>query len=198
MKKLLLSLGLIIAFAFYVVFSNSKSVPLNLPSNQTSGTPSQQAQVQERTSAPVSPGGDIGDEDVSVRRPMMGSQSSGSAPSSAGNGVVQMPPKGMMPGGTGSMMGQYRNGSYAGNVVDAYFGNVQAHAIIQGGKIADIQFLQYPKDRQHSLQLSNYAMPILKQEAIHIQNSNVDIVSGATQTSMAFRDSLASALAQAK
>lgn len=100
--------------------------------------------------------------------------------------------------GTGSMMSQYKNGTYTGNVADAYYGNVQVKTVISGGKISDVQFLQYPSDRQQSLERSNYAMPILKQEAIQVQNSNVDIVSGATETSLAFRDSLASALAQAK
>lgn len=104
----------------------------------------------------------------------------------------------MMSGGAGSMMGQYKNGSYTGNVADAYYGNVQVKAVISGGKISDVQFLQHPSDRGTSIEINNYAMPILTQEAVQVQNSNVDIVSGATETSLAFRDSLSSALAQAK
>jgi len=199
MKKLLLSVGLIIAFAFYVVFSNSKSIPLNLPTNQTSGTTNQQQpQSKASASAVVPSGDDFGEDDDVPARWVPKSMIGGSAASSASSGTVQMPPKGMMSGATGNMMGQYRNGSYTGNVTDAYFGNVQVKAIIQGGKIADVQFLEYPKDRSTSLKISNDAMPILTQEAVQAQNSNVDIVSGATQTSEAFRVSLASALAQAK
>ena len=41
-------------------------------------------------------------------------------------------------------------------------------------------------------------MPKLKAEAVQAQSSKVDIVSGATQTSEAFRETLAYALAQAK
>ena len=41
-------------------------------------------------------------------------------------------------------------------------------------------------------------MPNLKQEAITAQNAQVDIVSGATDTSNAFMQSLSSALSQAK
>jgi uncharacterized protein with FMN-binding domain len=41
-------------------------------------------------------------------------------------------------------------------------------------------------------------MPILTAEAIQAQSANVDIVSGATQFSQAFAQSLASALNQAK
>jgi len=98
----------------------------------------------------------------------------------------------------GSMMGQYANGSYTGSAVDAYYGIVQVKAIVKNGQLADVQFLQYPSDRQHSLELSNYAMPALTQEAIQAQSAQVNGVSGATATSDAFVQSLSSALALAK
>ena len=60
------------------------------------------------------------------------------------------------------------------------------------------QFLDYPKDRSTSIRINSRAMPILKSEAIQAQNSNVNTISGATDSSGAFRESLASALAQAK
>lgn len=96
------------------------------------------------------------------------------------------------------MMGRYANGSYTGSAVDAYYGIVQVKAIVKNGQLADVQFLQYPNDRQHSLELSTYAMPTLTQEAIQAQSAHVDGVSGATATSDAFVQSLASALALAK
>lgn len=95
-------------------------------------------------------------------------------------------------------MGLYRNGKYTGSVADAGYGYVQVVAIISGGKISDVQFLDYPQDVQKSLQKSMYAMPTLISEAIAIQDSNVDTVSGASFTSQAYRESLASALALAK
>jgi uncharacterized protein with FMN-binding domain len=93
---------------------------------------------------------------------------------------------------------KYKDGVYTGNSVDVYYGNVQVKATISGGKITDVQFLNYPQDRQHSNELSMMAMPILKSEAIQAQNAGVDIVSGATQTSDGFQLSLQSALSQAK
>ncbi len=96
------------------------------------------------------------------------------------------------------VVGPYKNGQYTGDVADAYYGNVQVKAIISGGKITDIQFLQYPNDRRTSIEINSQATPYLKQEAIQAQNANVDIVSGATQTSRAFRESLQSALDKAK
>ena len=91
----------------------------------------------------------------------------------------------------------FKDGSYAGPATDPYYGNVQAQAVIVSGQLTDVKFLQYPNDRRTSQQISMNAMPILKSEAIKSQSANVDIVSGATQTSEAFRKSLAAALAQA-
>lgn len=92
----------------------------------------------------------------------------------------------------------YKDGAYLGVVADAFYGNVQVKATISGGKITNVVFLDYPHDRQTSREINSQAMPILKQEAIQIQTANVDIVSGATQTSLAFVHSLQSALNQAK
>ena len=92
----------------------------------------------------------------------------------------------------------YKDGSYTGPVTDAYYGNVQVKAIVTGGKLTDVIFLQFPKDRAHSLQLSQDSMVALKTEAITAQSANVDIISGATQTSLGFQQSLAAALTDAK
>jgi uncharacterized protein with FMN-binding domain len=92
----------------------------------------------------------------------------------------------------------YKDGTYTGVSADAYYGNVQVQAIIQNGKLADVQFLDYPRDRSTSLRISSEAMPYLKSEAIQAQSAPVDIVSGATEISGAFNQSLASALAAAK
>ncbi len=91
----------------------------------------------------------------------------------------------------------YNDGNYTGSIADAYYGNIQVQATIQNGKIVDVQFLQYPSDRSRSVSINTRAMPILKSEAISSQSANVDIVSGATDSSQAFVQSLSSALAQA-
>ena len=93
--------------------------------------------------------------------------------------------------------GLYKDGTYTGDVTDAYYGNVQIQAVVSGGRIATVNFLQYPNDRDRSVRINSYAMPILQSEAIQTQKSQVDIVSGATDTSQAFIQSLQSALAKA-
>lgn len=102
-------------------------------------------------------------------------------------------------GRMGTMMGStYKNGQFTGTSVYAFYGYVQVAATIQGGKLTDVQFLKYPNDRRTSVEINTQAMPILKSEAIQAQSANVDIVTGATQTSNAFIKSLTSALEQAK
>lgn len=91
----------------------------------------------------------------------------------------------------------YKSGTYKGKSIDAYYGSVQVEATIADGKIAEVRFLEYPVDRRTSERINSQAMPYLIQEAIQAQTFDVDIVSGATQTSKAFRESLKSALSQA-
>ena len=92
----------------------------------------------------------------------------------------------------------YKDGIYTGDPADAFYGNIQVQATINGGKITNIQFLQAPNDRSTSIEINQQADPILAQEAIQTQNANVDIVSGATDSSQAFAQSLQSALDKAK
>ena len=91
----------------------------------------------------------------------------------------------------------YRDGTYTGASEDAYYGNVQVAVTVSGGKITNVKFLQYPNDRNTSVMINMQAMPYLTQEAIQAQSAQVDGVSGATQTSRAFIESLRSALSQA-
>ena len=99
---------------------------------------------------------------------------------------------------TPKKQGAYNDGEFTGDAVDAYYGFIQVKVVIQNGAIADVLFLQHPNDRRTSVEINSQAMPLLRQEAIQSQSANVDIVSGATDSSQAFRGSLASALSKAK
>ena len=98
---------------------------------------------------------------------------------------------------TGSV-GAYKDGTFTGPVTDAFYGNVQVQAVIKNGKISNVVFLQYPNDQRESLQINSQAAPWLSQEAVRAQTARVDIISGATQTSEAFIQSLSQALGQAQ
>lgn len=159
MKKVFLSLTVIIAFVIYSIKIRLQSSPLTtsvLPTLTPTSTPTGPTPTSDpsATSAPLPT----------------------TAPVTSG----------------------YRDGQYIGDVTDAFYGNVQVKAVIQGGRITDVQFLSYPNDRRTSIEINSQAMPILTQEAIQAQSAQVDIVSGASATSGAFIQSLQSALSKAK
>jgi uncharacterized protein with FMN-binding domain len=103
-----------------------------------------------------------------------------------------------LPSPTATSRGAYKNGTYTGPLVDAYYGLVQVQAIVKNGQIFSIQFLNYPHDRRTSQEINSQAMPWLEQEAVQAQSANVDIISGATLTSEAFIQSLRTALLAAR
>lgn len=166
-----------ILFTFYALYAHGYALILVQPGKTDNGL----------IVSPSFPGGDA----TSLTATPPSTPASTSTPTSDASASVggQTPTPGS---------GQYKDGTYKGDSVDAYYGLVQVQAVIQSGQIADVQFLSYPNDRQNSVRISAYATPILTQEAIQAQSANVDIVSGATLTSQAFQQSLASALAQAK
>lgn len=96
-----------------------------------------------------------------------------------------------------SAAASYKDGTYTGTMVENAYGPVQVQAVVSGGKITAINFLQMPSDRENSQQIAAEAEPILRQEAIEAQSANIDTVSGATQDAEAFAQSLQSALSQA-
>ncbi len=104
------------------------------------------------------------------------------------------PPSGPVSAGQGT----YKDGTYKGPEVDAFYGLVEVQATVQNGKLSNVQFLEYPNDRRTSVQINSIAIPYLQQEALQAQTANVDIISGATLTSEGFIMSLQSALASAK
>lgn len=99
---------------------------------------------------------------------------------------------------SGNATGLYKDGSYTGSVADAQWGYVQVQVVIQNSRMADVKFLQYPNDRNRSVEINSYADPVLIQEAIQAQSAQVDIITGATDSSEAFMQSLADALSQAQ
>jgi uncharacterized protein with FMN-binding domain len=91
----------------------------------------------------------------------------------------------------------YYDGEYSGPRVNTIYGIVQIKAVIQNDQIVDVQFLEFPQHRRTSRMINSIATPRLTQEAIRAQSARVNIISGATVTSLAFAQSLQSALQDA-
>jgi len=85
-------------------------------------------------------------------------------------------------------------GTFAGSVVQTRFGNMQVSVTVSAGAITDVTALQLTDHDGRSVQISNYAAPILRSEVLSAQSANVQSVSGATYTSSGYLQSLQSAL----
>lgn len=83
-----------------------------------------------------------------------------------------------------------------GATVPTRFGDVAVQITVEGGRIIDVQAVALPT-RGRSGEISDYVAPILASEALQAQSANIDIISGATYTSLAYAKSLQSALDQA-
>jgi uncharacterized protein with FMN-binding domain len=108
------------------------------------------------------------------------------------------PPEPAPPAPPPQSSGRYANGDFTGPSTDTPWGTVQVAARIQNGAIADVEPIDYPQHRRRSIQINEWALPILAREVIQAQSAEVDIVSQATTTSVGYLRSLAGALAQAK
>jgi uncharacterized protein with FMN-binding domain len=89
------------------------------------------------------------------------------------------------------------DGTWAGSTVTTRFGDVQVQVTISGGAVTDVTALQLTDHDNRSVQISNRAAPILRDEVLQAQSSSVSFVSGATYTSAAYLQSLQAALDEA-
>jgi uncharacterized protein with FMN-binding domain len=139
--------------------------------------------------------------------------SNGSAPPGATTGPTSGSGKTTAPGGTETTApagnggtktnapsgnGEMRNGTWNGSSASNEYGNVELSIVVSGGKITNINVLDYPQGASRSVQISNSALPKLKQEALKAQSANIDTVSGATETSEGYRESLQAAIDRAR
>jgi len=212
MKKFYLSFFLILSFTAYALTEQTpvtvipQMVPsdANTPPKATPKTspvvpstpPVAQTTIPEKIVSQIRKivNDDEGEGDESERRTMVPSPVTPTTPA-----PVPTPnpvPIATAPKPTPTPTGKYKNGTYTGNSINEYYGSIQVAAIISGGKLSNISFLQYP-NYGNSGNINSYALPILRSEAISAQSANIDAVSGASETSPAFIASLDSALKQA-
>ncbi len=86
------------------------------------------------------------------------------------------------------------NGTFNSRREYAYYGYIRLKAVIRGGQLIDVQMVEYPSDNRTSRYINGIALPYLIQEAVQAQNARIDLISGATFTSVAFAKSLDEAL----
>jgi uncharacterized protein with FMN-binding domain len=89
------------------------------------------------------------------------------------------------------------SGTFTGQREYAYYGYVKVQAVVNHGTISDIQILEYPNDNGRSHYINSIALPYLIQETVGGASWKVDLISGATFTSVAYVKSLQEALKKA-
>jgi uncharacterized protein with FMN-binding domain len=84
--------------------------------------------------------------------------------------------------------------SVDGSAVVTKYGTVQVQVVILDNKIVDLIALSLTDSGETSVELSNRAAPILREEVLATQSTAVPVVSSATYTSEAYLKSVQSAL----
>jgi uncharacterized protein with FMN-binding domain len=84
-----------------------------------------------------------------------------------------------------------------GDTIDTQYGPVQVSVSLTGSHINDVNALRLPQATSHDVEIDNFAVPRLRQEALDAQSAQIDSVSGATFTSDGYIRSLQSALDKA-
>lgn len=119
-----------------------------------------------------------------------GTTGSGTTGSGAGSGTTGSGTAGGRPHSTAPG----RGGTVTGQVEFTPYGPVQVRLTLSGGRIVDVTALQLPSDASRSVDINNYAAPLLRQEVLSAQSAAIDTVSGASYTSDGYAQSVQSAL----
>ena len=100
--------------------------------------------------------------------------------------------------GSGSSTGSSTGGtqSATGTLVDVGrgYGSIQVQASLENGRIVDITALALPQNDGRSAMISQQAFPMLVQQALAAQSSQISGISVASYTSSGFAESLKAAL----
>jgi uncharacterized protein with FMN-binding domain len=182
-----------IAYAIHEHMAVSAQVVATVPPTPRQGQDAQQQDpsAQQQSQSPTSQPQDQSAQQQSqspTSQPQDGTDQSLPGQSAPAPTATPQPPAGST----------YRDGTYTGPSVNAFYGQVQVRVVISGGRIKSVTFLNYPSDRRTSVRINTFAVPYLQSEAIQAQSANVDVISGATLTSEAFMISLQSALDNAR
>lgn len=113
--------------------------------------------------------------------PAGGSASSGSVSSDPANG--------------GSANGAT---TVTGEAAHTRWGPVQVRITVLNGRITASEAVVYPQANHRDVEINSYALPVLGDQAVSAQSARIDGVSGATVTSLGYRQSLQSAIDKAR
>ena len=101
-------------------------------------------------------------------------------------------------GGSGSGGSSGSSGStVTGKVAQTRWGPVQVQITTDHGQVTAVEVVQYPSGNGTDEEINSRALPVLVDETLSAQSASIDMVSGATVTSVGYVGSLQSALDEA-
>jgi uncharacterized protein with FMN-binding domain len=119
------------------------------------------------------------------------------AQAGSGSTTATPTPSSTTPSSATSSASSSKTTTVTGDAASTPYGVAQVRVTIKNGKIADITAVQLPSNDPHSQQIAAAVEPMLRQSVLTAQSANIDVVSGATYTSTAYKSSLQSALDKA-
>lgn len=90
-----------------------------------------------------------------------------------------------------------KTGTFLGAPANTIYGAVQVSVTVKSGKITKVNAPVYPVGTFRDQQINSQAIPMLEQEVLHAQSTNINNISGASYTAQGFYISLVSALGKA-
>jgi uncharacterized protein with FMN-binding domain len=101
------------------------------------------------------------------------------------------------PAASATASGTAADGTFTGDSADTRWGPVQVQITVSGGAVTAVTAVDYPQNNQRDIEINQFAIPQLNQEATAAKSATIDTVSGATVTSDGYIQSLQSALDKA-
>ena len=90
-----------------------------------------------------------------------------------------------------------KSGTFLGTSVMTHYGAIQVSVTVKNGKITKVNAPVYPVGTFRDQQINSQAIPMLEQDVLQAQSSNINNISGASFTAQGFYTSLVSALGKA-
>ena len=79
-----------------------------------------------------------------------------------------------------------------------HYGTITVTVTVAGGKLTDVHgTATLPPQDGRSQRINSRALPLLRTEALKAKSANIDIISGATVSSVAYKQALQAALSAA-
>ena len=123
-------------------------------------------------------------------RALAGTASSGNGSSAGSNGSSDSGDS-----SSSASSGELQDGTYTSVASPNAYGEIQLQVTVKGGRITDIATVKMPTHGR-SQSVNAQAIPELTDRAISAQSAEIQFVSGATETSTAFVNSLQDAINQ--